>query len=147
MLLCWEAAPTQLQPGRAWWQLFPFSSEPSCNPRISAARMAEDHHQEDLSYLVCQLGSHREHPAVATRPVLPYAKEGSEEKQSPRSQPSCRNSDHLHRQRKRFCSPPVHSITGLSPRNIPCYFITRPQAEVILTQSFPPSNTRFHSCF
>lgn len=59
---------------------------------------------------------------------------GSEEKQGPRSQPSWRNSNRHHRQRKCFCSPHIHSVTGLSLRNTPCYMIRRPQAEVIPMQ-------------
>lgn len=112
-------------------------------------------------HLVHLVGSHGQDSAVATRSPLPRAEDGQGGEaiapvgtcpEPPWNKASSRSNDHRHRQRREyFSSQWIHSITGLSLRSIrllPCYFITRaPRAEVILTQHFFPSNSRFHSCF
>lgn len=113
-------------------------------------QMAEDHHQEDLSYLICQLGSHGEHPVVATSSVLPYAEDrqrgeaGSQEPaQLEEQQPSSQA-------KKMFLFTP-HSLSNwpFTEKHPLLYDKEATGRGYTNAELSPPpaSNAKFHSCF
>lgn len=130
------------------------------NLQISAARIADDYHWEDLVPSSLSGGEPRTRPSGRHQvPTATYRGQAGRRSncssghlpRAPWSQPSSGSNGHHHRQQgEYFSSHWIHSVTGLSLKSIrllPCYFITgAPWAEVILVPHFFPSNNRFHSC-